>query len=126
VGGTYPYDITSSPELKLYVAPADGTGTRTEALDYQPSTSLNNSVSYQHWASNGEIISIMREDDNGDLVVTNGVRVISSTGGNGDVLPSVICKRLLLDPIRGLGTTIATRGESGFPSCSQAKRPRGL
>lgn len=69
---------------------------------YSPGTALNNSIMYQFWAGNGDVLTSVRENEDLVATYTVGIRRVVQFSGYGDVLPSVICKRLLADDIRGL------------------------
>jgi hypothetical protein len=96
------WECWSAPTLSMFMV-STSTKAVTPWLSFFPATDLNNSVGYQWTALNGEALAIWREDEELDTSKGNGLRLIVKGTGIGDVLPSVICKRLLTgDRVRGL------------------------
>lgn len=69
---------------------------------YAPATQLNNSLMYQIWAGNATALVSVRENEDLFTNYTVGIREVAQFDGKGDVLPSVICQRLLAADPRGL------------------------
>jgi len=87
--------------LALYVL-NPGQSQSLQVFTYSPSTELDDSLLYQFYAQNGTLITSVREDENLDGNYTVGIRQVRQFDGFGDVLPSVIAERLLINDLRGL------------------------
>lgn len=102
-GEFYDIDATAyrTRQLSLVMLPPGWIAPK-QVWTYSPGTALNDSIMYQFWAGNGDVLTSIRENEDLVATYTVGIRRVVQFSGYGDVLPSVICKRLLTGDVRGL------------------------
>lgn len=101
VGDTDAVDYRARRLSMVMLTP--GLPSAKQVWTYAPATQLNNSLMYQIWAGNATALVSVRENEDLFANYTVGIREVTQFDGKGDVLPSVICQRLLSADPRGLG-----------------------
>lgn len=81
-----------------------GQAAASQVFTYSPGTAVDDSLMYQFWAQDASMLTSISENEisggSGNLNV--GIREVVKSSGLGDMLPSLICKRLLTADLRGL------------------------